>query len=133
MEDSTLGVLALYALLGLALLTLWLRHRALLHQRERMREKMGTLQGDLSDTSQRLDLLSRGVDTVLSESPGMQGLLDAHKSLESAETLLFEQDVNVSSTESVAIASHAAKTCSLWSRGSMRFSTRQRCSPKTSN
>nr|MCS5529852.1 hypothetical protein [Candidatus Poseidoniales archaeon] len=110
MEDSTLGVLAMYALLGLALLTLWLRHRALLRQRERMREKMGTLQGDLSDTSQRLDLLSRGVDTVLSESPGMQGLLDAHKSLESAETLLFEQDVNVSSSESVAIASHAAKT-----------------------
>ena len=110
MEDSTLGVLALYALLGLALLTLWLRHRALLRQRERMREKMGTLQGDLSDTSQRLDLLSRGVDTVLSESPDMQGLLDAHKSLESAETLLFEQDVNVSSSESVAIASHAAKT-----------------------
>ena len=73
MEDSTLGVLALYALLGLALLTLWLRHRALLPQRERMREQMGTLQGDLSDTSQRLDLLSRGVDTVLSESPDMQG------------------------------------------------------------
>ena len=110
MEDSTLGVMALYALLGLALLTLWLRHQAVLRQRERMREKMGALQGDLSDTSQRLDLLSRGVDTVLSETPGMQGLLDAHKSLESAETLLFEQDVNVSSSESVAIASHAAKT-----------------------
>ena len=110
MEDSTLGVLVLYALLGLALLTLWLRHQAVLRQRERMRDKMGALQGDLSDTSQRLDLLSRGVDTVLSETPGMQGLLEAHKSLESAETLLFEQDVNVSSSESVAIASHAAKT-----------------------
>ena len=110
MEDSTLGVLALYALLGLALLTLWLRHQAVLRQRERMRDKMGSLQGDLSDTSPRLDLLSRGVDTVLSETPGMQGLLEAHKSLESAETLLFEQDVNVSSSESVAIASHAAKT-----------------------
>ncbi len=110
MEDSTLGVLALYALLGLALLTLWLRHQAVLRQRERMRDKMGALQGDLSETSQRLDLLSRGVDTVLSETPGMQGLLEAHKSLESAETLLFEQDVNVSSSESVAIASHAAKT-----------------------
>ena len=110
MEDSTLGVLALYALLGLALLTLWFRHQAVLRQRERMRDKMGALQGDLSETSQRLDLLSRGVDTVLSETPGMQGLLEAHKSLESAETLLFEQDVNVSSSESVAIASHAAKT-----------------------
>ena len=110
MEDSTLGVLALYALLGLALLTLWFRHQAVLRQRERMRDKMGSLQGDLSDTSQRLDLLSRGVDTVLSETPRMQGLLEAHKSLESAETLLFEQDVNVSSSESVAIASHAAKT-----------------------
>ena len=105
-----MGVLALYALLGLALLTLWFRHQAVLRQRERMRDKMGALQGDLSDTSQRLDLLSRGVDTVLSETPGMQGLLEAHKSLESAETLLFEQDVNVSSSESVAIASHAAKT-----------------------
>jgi len=105
-----LGVLALYALLGLALLTLWLRHQAVLRQRERMRDKMGALQGDLSETSQRLDLLSRGVDTVLSETPRMQGLLEAHKSLESAETLLFEQDVNVSSSESVAIASHAAKT-----------------------
>ena len=105
-----MGVLALYALLGLALLTLWLRHQAVLRQRERMRDKMGALQGDLSETSQRLDLLSRGVDTVLSETPGMQGLLEAHKSLESAETLLFEQDVNVSSSESVAIASHAAKT-----------------------
>ena len=105
-----MGVLALYALLGLALLTLWFRHQAVLRQRERMRDKMGALQGDLSETSQRLDLLSRGVDTVLSETPGMQGLLEAHKSLESAETLLFEQDVNVSSSESVAIASHAAKT-----------------------
>ena len=110
MEQSTLGVLALYALLGLALLTLWLRHQAVLRQRERMRDKMGSLQGDLSDTSQRLDLLSRGVDTVLSETPEVHGLLDAHKSLESAETLLFEQDVNVSSSESVAIATHAAKT-----------------------
>ena len=110
MEQSTLGVLALYALLGFALLTLWLRHQAVLRQRERMRDKMGSLQGDLSDTSQCLDLLSRGVDTVLSETPEVHGLLDAHKSLESAETLLFEQDVNVSSSESVAIATHAAKT-----------------------
>ncbi|MFL2498864.1 MAG: tetratricopeptide repeat protein, partial [Candidatus Thalassarchaeum sp.] len=110
MEDSTMGVLALYALLGIALLTLWLRHQAVLRQRERMREKMGALQGDLSDTSQRLDLLSRGVDTVLSETPGVQGLLNAHKSLESAEDLLFQQEINVSSSESVAIATHAART-----------------------
>ncbi len=110
MEPSTLGILTLYALLGIALLTLWLRHQAVLRQRERMRDKMGSLQGDLSDTSQRLDLLSRGVDTVLSETPEVHGLLDAHKSLESAETLLFEQGVNVSSSESCAIATHAAKT-----------------------
>ena len=105
-----MGVLALYALLGIALLTLWLRHQAVLRQRVRMREKMGALQGDLSDTSQRLDLLSRGVDTVLSETPGVQGLLNAHKSLESAEDLLFQQEINVSSSESVAIATHAART-----------------------
>ncbi len=54
MENITMGVLALYALLGIALLTLWLRHQAVLRQRERMREKMGALQGDLSYTSQRL-------------------------------------------------------------------------------
>ena len=83
MENITMGVLALYALLGIALLTLWLRHQAVLRQRERMREKMGALQGELSYTSQRLDLLSRGVDTVLSETPEVQGLLDAHKSQES--------------------------------------------------
>ena len=105
-----MGVIAAYALLGMALLTLWLRHQAVLRQRERMREKMGTLQGDLSDTSQRLDLLSRGVDTVLSETPEVQGLLDAHKSLESAEDLLFQQEINVSSSEAVAIATHAART-----------------------
>jgi len=110
MENSTMGVLALYALLGIALLTLWLRHQAILRQRERMREKMGALQGDLSYTSQRLDLLSRGVDTVLSESPEVQRLLDAHKSLESAEDLLFQQGINISSNESVAIATHAART-----------------------
>ena len=108
-----MGVLALYALLGIALLTLWLRHQAVLRQRERMREKMGALQGDLSHTSQRLDLLSRGVDTVLSESPEVQRLLDAHKSLESAEDLLFQQGINISSNEAVAIATHAARTLSL--------------------
>ncbi|GIS92675.1 MAG: hypothetical protein CM1200mP21_09700 [Candidatus Poseidoniales archaeon] len=102
--------LGLYALLGIALLTLWLRHQAVLRQRERMRDKMGALQGDLSDTSHRLDLLSRGVDTVLSKTPEVQGLLDAHKSLESAEDLLFQQEINVSSSESVAIATHAART-----------------------
>ena len=105
-----MGVLGLYALLGIALLTLWLRHQAVLRQRERMRDKMGALQGDLSDTSHRLDLLSRGVDTVLSKTPEVQGLLDAHKSLESAEDLLFQQEINVSSSESVAIATHAART-----------------------
>ena len=105
-----MGVLGLYALLGIALLTLWLRHQAVLRQRERMRDKMGALQGDLSDTSHRQALLSRGVDTVLSKTPAVQGLLDAHKSLESAEDLLFQQEINVSSSESVAIATHAART-----------------------
>ena len=36
--------------------------------------------------------------------------MNAHKSLESAEDLLFQQEINVSSSESVAIATHAART-----------------------
>ena len=110
MEESTLTILALYALFGIALATLWLRHQSVLKQREQMQIRLGDLQGNLASTSNRLDLLSRGVDTILGETPEVHELLSVHKSLESAELLLFEQDVTISSSESCAIATHAAKS-----------------------
>ncbi|MDC0851866.1 tetratricopeptide repeat protein [Euryarchaeota archaeon] len=102
--------MALYALFGIALATLWLRHQSVLKQREQMQIRLGDLQGNLASTSNRLDLLSRGVDTILGETPEVHELLSVHKSLESAELLLFEQDVTISSSESCAIATHAAKS-----------------------
>ena len=109
MEQATAGILALYALLGLTILALWLRHQSVLRQRDKMMNKMGNLQTDLSVTTQRLDLLSRGVDTILGETPQVHNLLGVHRKLESAENLLFDQGVAVSSSESCAIATHAAK------------------------
>ena len=103
-------ILALYALFGIALATLWLRHQSVLKQREQMRIHLGNLQGSLTSTSNRLDLLSRGVDTILGETPEVHELISVHKSLESAESLLFEQDVTISSSESCAIATHAARS-----------------------
>ncbi|MDB3855481.1 tetratricopeptide repeat protein [Euryarchaeota archaeon] len=102
--------MALYALFGIALATLWLRHQSVLKQRGQMQIRLGDLQGNLASTSNRLDLLSRGVDTILGETPEVHELLSVHKSLESAELLLFEQDVTISSSESCAIATHAAKS-----------------------
>ena len=109
MDQTTAGILALYGILGVTVLALWLRHRSVLSQRDRMMNRMGYLQTNLSDTTQRLDLLSRGVDTILGETPEVRNLLGVHRKLESAENLLFDQGVAVSSSESCAIASHAAK------------------------
>ena len=104
-----MAILTLYGVLSIALFVLWLKHRTVLSQRERMLNKLGSVKGNLNDTSQRLDLLSRGVDTILSDSPEVHGLLGAHQALESAETLLFNQGIPVSNSESCAIASHASK------------------------
>ena len=109
MDQTTAGILALYGILGVTILALWLRHRSVLTQRDRMMNRMGDLQTNLSDTTQRLDLLSRGVDTILGETPEVRNLLGVHRKLESAENLLFDQGIAVSSSESCAIASHAAK------------------------
>ena len=102
MEQSTLGILSLYALLGMAIAILWLRHQQVLRQRDSIADRVGSLEGDLNSTTQRLDLLSRGVDTVFGETPELHGLLGVHRSLETAESLLFEQAVGVSSSESCA-------------------------------
>lgn len=109
MEQSTLGILSLYALLGMAIGILWLRHQQVLRQRDSIAGRVGSLEGDLNATTQRFDLLSRGVDTVFGETPELHGLLGVHRSLETAESLLFEQEVGVSSSESCAIATHAAR------------------------
>ncbi|MBJ17612.1 MAG: hypothetical protein CMB66_05135 [Euryarchaeota archaeon] len=109
MQDSTMAILTLYGILSLALLALWLKHKSVLSQRKRMADKLGSMKGNLSETSERLDLLSRGVNTILSDAPEVQDLLSVHRSLESAESLLFNQGIPISNSESCAIASHAAK------------------------
>ena len=93
MDQTTAGILALYCILGVTILALWLRHRSVLSQRDRMMNRMGDLQTNLSDTTQRLDLLSRGVDTILGETPEVRNLLGVHRKLESAENLLFDQGI----------------------------------------
>ncbi len=109
MEQSTMAILAMYGFLALSIWILWMRHQQVLSQRDRMVDRVGYLEGDLTATSQRLDLLSRGVDTVFGETPELHGLLGVHRSLETAEALLFDQGVEVSSSESCAIATHAAR------------------------
>ena len=104
-----MAILTLYGVLSVALFALWLKHKSVLRQRERMMTKLGSVKGNLNETTQRLDLLSRGVDTILSDTPEVHGLLGVHRSLESAEALLFNQGILVSNSESCAIASHAAK------------------------
>ncbi len=110
MQDTTMAILTLYGVLSVALFALWLKHKSVLRQREKMAFKLGSMKGNLSKTSERLDLLSRGVDTILSDSPEVHYLLGVHRSLESAESLLFNQGIPVSNSEACAIASHAAKS-----------------------
>ena len=64
MEQSTLGILSLYAMLGMAIAILWMRHQQVLLQRDSIADRVGSLEGDLSSTTERVDLLSRGDDTV---------------------------------------------------------------------
>ncbi len=109
MQQTTVAVLSLYGVLALTLLGLWLKHKSVLKQREKMHARLGSMKGDLSATSKQLDLLSRGVETILSDSPEVHELLGVHQSLESAESLLFNQGIPISNSEAVAIATHAAK------------------------
>jgi len=104
-----MAILTLYGALSVTLLALWIRHKSVLRQRKRLALKLGSMKGNLTETSERLDLLSRGVDTILSDSPEVHDLLGVHKSLEAAESLLFNQGIPVSNSESCAIASHAVK------------------------
>ena len=109
MQQTTMAILTLYGALSITLLALWIRHKSVLRQRKRLALKLGSMKGNLADTSERLDLLSRGVDTILSDAPEVHNLLGVHKSLEAAESLLFNQGIPVSNSESCAIVSHAVK------------------------
>jgi len=104
-----MAILTLYGALSITLLALWIRHKSVLRQRKRLALKLGSMKGNLNETSERLDLLSRGVDTILSDAPEVHDLLGVHKSLEAAESLLFNQGIPVSNSESCAIVSHAVK------------------------
>ena len=104
-----MAILTLYGALSVTLLALWIRHKSVLRQRKKLALKLGSMKGNLTETSERLDLLSRGVDTILSDAPEVHDLLGVHKSLEAAEALLFNQGIPVSNSESCAIASHAVK------------------------
>ena len=110
MQQTTMAILTLYGALSITLLALWFRHKSVLRQRKRLALKLGSIKGNLTETSERLDLLSRGVDTILSDAPEVHDLLGVHKSLEAAESLLFNQGIPVSNSESCAIVSHAVKT-----------------------
>ena len=109
MQQTTMAILTLYGALSITLLALWIRHKSVLRQRKRLALKLGSIKGNLTETSERLDLLSRGVDTILSDAPEVNDLLGVHKSLEAAESLLFNQGIPVSNSESCAIVSHAVK------------------------
>jgi len=109
MQQTTMAILTLYGALSVTLLALWIRHKSVLRQRKRLALKLGSMKGNLTETSERLDLLSRGVDTILSDAPEVHNLLGVHKSLEAAESLLFNQGIPVSNSESCAIVSHAVR------------------------
>ena len=103
-------ILTLYGVLSITLFVLWIKHKSVLRQRQKLASRIGSMKGNLTQTSEKLDLLSRGVDTILSDAPEVHDLLGVHKSLEAAESLLFNQGIPVSNSESCAIASHAAKS-----------------------
>ena len=105
-----MAILTLYGVLSITIITLWIKHKSVLRQRHKLASRLGSMKGNLTETSERLDLLSRGVDTILSDAPEVHELLGVHKSLEAAESLLFNQGIPVSNSESCAIASHAAKS-----------------------
>ena len=78
MQQTTMAILTLYGALSITLLALWIRHKSVLRQRKRLALKLGSMKGNLTETSERLDLLSRGVDTILSDAPEVHDLLGVH-------------------------------------------------------
>ncbi|GIS29508.1 MAG: hypothetical protein Ct9H90mP1_2360 [Methanobacteriota archaeon] len=62
-------VMTLYGILSITLFVLWIKHKSVLRQRQKLASKFGSMKGNLVQTSEKLDLLSRGVDTILSDAP----------------------------------------------------------------
>ncbi len=90
-----MAVVTVYAILIIAFSALWLKHKSMMKKSQKFHTRLGSLQGNLNDASSSLELLSRGVNTILSDTPEVHGLLDVHKSLENAEKLLLNQILNV--------------------------------------
>ena len=110
MESSTMTLGTVYGILIIAFTTLWLKHNSMLRKSKKFHTRLGSLQGSLNDKATSLDLLSRGVSTILSDSPKVHDLLNVHHSLENAENLLLNQGFAISSSESCAIATHATRS-----------------------
>ena len=99
-----------YGILLIGFASLWLKHKNMLRKSRKFHTRLGSLQGSLNEKATTLDLLSRGVDTILSDSPKVHDLLNVHHSLENAENLLLNQGFAISSSESCAIATHATRS-----------------------
>ena len=69
MQETTMLLLTVYGVVSIAFLALWIKHRSVSLYNQKMAVKLGSIKGNLSDTSDKLDLLSRGVDTILSDAP----------------------------------------------------------------
>jgi tetratricopeptide (TPR) repeat protein len=110
MESSTMTLATVYGILLIGFTTLWLKHKNMIRKSRKFHTRLGTLQGNLNEKATTLDLLSRGVDTILSDSPKVHDLLNVHRSLENAENLLLNQGFAISSSESCAIATHATRS-----------------------
>ena len=91
MESSTMTLATVYGVLLIGFASLWLKHKNMLRKSRKFHTRLGSLQGSLNEKATSLDLLSRGVDTILSDSPRVHGLLNVHHSLENAENLLLNQ------------------------------------------
>ena len=52
-------VMTLYGILSITLFVLWIKHKSVLRQRQKLASKIGSMKGNLVQTSEKLDLLSR--------------------------------------------------------------------------
>ncbi|GIS50397.1 MAG: hypothetical protein Ct9H90mP24_6890 [Methanobacteriota archaeon] len=60
MQETTMVVMTLYGILSITLFVLWIKHKSVLRQRQKLASKIGSMKGNLVQTSEKLDLLSRG-------------------------------------------------------------------------
>ena len=53
-----MAVVTVYAILIIALTTLWLKHKSMMNKSKKFHSRMGLLQGNLNETSNSLELAS---------------------------------------------------------------------------